>query len=59
MLILADKIALFEFLHVCRNFIYGIYDLFIWYINLEIKLDIVDKYYKGGTDIIICNIVTK
>lgn len=33
--------------------------LIYWYINLEIKLDIVNEYYYNGQGILICNIVIK
>lgn len=34
-------------------------DIYVWYINLEIKLDIVEDYYQNVPDIITCSIVRK
>ena len=34
-------------------------DFYVWYVNLEIKLDIVEDYYNNVQDIITCNIVIK
>ena len=53
------KILYLEFVYMLWFFYLFISDLLTWYINLEVKLDIVNRYYNRGQGIIIRNTVTK
>lgn len=59
LLVSVDINAYVEISLLCRQIVFFFYDLFVWYINLEIKLDIVNNYYEGACGIIICNIAIK